>query len=312
MTAVDATHTSAPRRPRAARARARSRRPARRTSTASCPGSSSTPACCSRPATSATRSSSASSSWRSSPRILDEFFQVRVSGLRQQVRRVGRRARPTAGPPPSSWRPPGRASSSSSRELGAIYADDPAELAAEGIEIVDYARDPRAPRGAPPAVPRGDLPGPDAARGRSGPPVPVHLDAQPVDRGRPARPGDRRAPLRPGQGAADPAAPHRDRARPFVLIDQVIEANLDLLFTGMEILEHHLFRVTRNADLAIEEDEADDLLHGDRGGAPAAALRRGGPARGRAVDAGGDAPDPAARHRPRARTTATRSGACST
>ena len=28
----------------------------------------------------------------------------------------------------------------------------------------------------------------------------------------------------------------------------------------MEILEHHLFRVTRNADLAIEEDEADDLL----------------------------------------------------
>ena len=49
--------------------------------------------------------------------------------------------------------------------------------------------------------------------------------------------------------------PHR-----FVLIDQIIEANLDALFTGMEIEEHHLFRVTRNADLAIEEDEADDLL----------------------------------------------------
>jgi polyphosphate kinase len=46
----------------------------------------------------------------------------------------------------------------------------------------------------------------------------------------------------------------------YVLIDQVIEANLDTLFTGMEILDHHLFRVTRNADLAIEEDEADDLL----------------------------------------------------
>ena len=37
--------------------------------------------------------------------------------------------------------------------------------------------DPRAPRGAPPAVPRRDLPGPDAARGRSGASVPVHLDA---------------------------------------------------------------------------------------------------------------------------------------
>ena len=46
----------------------------------------------------------------------------------------------------------------------------------------------------------------------------------------------------------------------FVLLDQVIEANLDMLFTGMEIFEHHLFRVTRNADLALEEDEADDLL----------------------------------------------------
>jgi polyphosphate kinase len=45
-----------------------------------------------------------------------------------------------------------------------------------------------------------------------------------------------------------------------VLLDQIIEANLDLLFSGMEIVEHHLFRVTRNADLAIEEDEADDLL----------------------------------------------------
>jgi len=46
----------------------------------------------------------------------------------------------------------------------------------------------------------------------------------------------------------------------FVLLDQVIEANLDELFRGMEILETHLFRVTRDADIEIEEDEADDLL----------------------------------------------------
>ena len=45
-----------------------------------------------------------------------------------------------------------------------------------------------------------------------------------------------------------------------MLLDQVIEANLDELFRGMEILETHLFRVTRDADIAIEEDEADDLL----------------------------------------------------
>ncbi|MGZ6271981.1 MAG: polyphosphate kinase 1 [Candidatus Limnocylindrales bacterium] len=48
--------------------------------------------------------------------------------------------------------------------------------------------------------------------------------------------------------------------RTYILLEQVIAANLDALFPGMEIIEHHLFRVTRNADLAIEEDEADDLL----------------------------------------------------
>ncbi|HTS15607.1 MAG TPA: polyphosphate kinase 1, partial [Candidatus Sulfotelmatobacter sp.] len=48
--------------------------------------------------------------------------------------------------------------------------------------------------------------------------------------------------------------------RTFILLEQIIAANLDALFPGMEVVEHHLFRVTRNADLAIEEDEADDLL----------------------------------------------------
>jgi polyphosphate kinase len=46
----------------------------------------------------------------------------------------------------------------------------------------------------------------------------------------------------------------------FVLLEQVIAANLDMLFSGMTIHETHLFRVTRNADLELEEDEADDLL----------------------------------------------------
>ena len=46
----------------------------------------------------------------------------------------------------------------------------------------------------------------------------------------------------------------------FIPIDQVIEANLQYLFTGMEVTDSHLFRVTRNADFTVEEDEADDLL----------------------------------------------------
>jgi polyphosphate kinase len=46
----------------------------------------------------------------------------------------------------------------------------------------------------------------------------------------------------------------------FVPLEQVMAAHLDSLFPGMVIGSHHAFRVTRNADLALEEDEADDLL----------------------------------------------------
>ena len=46
----------------------------------------------------------------------------------------------------------------------------------------------------------------------------------------------------------------------FVALEQVIAAHLGALFPGMEIESHHPFRVTRNADLTLEEEEADDLL----------------------------------------------------
>ena len=43
-------------------------------------------------------------------------------------------------------------------------------------------------------------------------------------------------------------------------IEQVVTHNLEYLFPGMNILESYAFRVTRSADLSVEEDEADDLL----------------------------------------------------
>jgi len=46
----------------------------------------------------------------------------------------------------------------------------------------------------------------------------------------------------------------------FVWLDEVILANLTTLFPGMEIVEAHPFHVTRNADMVIQELEADDLL----------------------------------------------------
>jgi polyphosphate kinase len=46
----------------------------------------------------------------------------------------------------------------------------------------------------------------------------------------------------------------------FVPLEQVIAAHLATLFNGMDVLDFVPFRVTRNADLTLEEEEADDLL----------------------------------------------------
>lgn len=45
-----------------------------------------------------------------------------------------------------------------------------------------------------------------------------------------------------------------------IFLEDIIADNLDLLFPGMEIVAAYPFRVTRDADIEIEEDEADDLL----------------------------------------------------
>jgi polyphosphate kinase len=45
-----------------------------------------------------------------------------------------------------------------------------------------------------------------------------------------------------------------------VPIEQAIAHNLQSLFHDMNIQEYHVFRITRDADLELEEDEADDLL----------------------------------------------------
>jgi len=46
----------------------------------------------------------------------------------------------------------------------------------------------------------------------------------------------------------------------FVWMEQVIAANLDSLFPGMRVVDSHPFRVTRDADMVIQELEASDLL----------------------------------------------------
>ena len=46
----------------------------------------------------------------------------------------------------------------------------------------------------------------------------------------------------------------------YIPLEVIIAEHLDTLFPGMEVVEHHVFRVTRNEDLEVEEDDAENLL----------------------------------------------------
>jgi polyphosphate kinase len=48
--------------------------------------------------------------------------------------------------------------------------------------------------------------------------------------------------------------------RRYIPLEQVITANISELFPGMEVLNVYTFRITRNADLELEEEESEDLL----------------------------------------------------
>ena len=56
-------------------------------------------------------------------------------------------------------------------------------------------------------------------------------------------------------------APRRRSGRVrFLPLEELIAAFLPVLFPGLEIVEHHAFRITRNADMEVEEDRDEDLL----------------------------------------------------
>ncbi|WP_082487403.1 RNA degradosome polyphosphate kinase [Leifsonia sp. Root112D2] len=46
----------------------------------------------------------------------------------------------------------------------------------------------------------------------------------------------------------------------FIALEDLIANHLGDLFPGMEVLEHHIFRVTRNEDVEVDEDETENLL----------------------------------------------------
>jgi polyphosphate kinase len=193
---------------------------------------------------------------------LDEFFQVRVAGLKQQAAA----ATAATGLAPDGRTPVEQLALIRERvvalvaEHSALFTQLRGELAEAGIRIVDYAD-----------VPRHHA----RLRDRYMEEIFPVLTPLAVDPGHPF-PYISTLSLSLAVGVRDPETGERGFARikvPPVLprfvevetgvylpIEQVIAANLDTLFAGMEILEAHYFRVTRNADLALEEDEADDLL----------------------------------------------------
>ena len=192
--------------------------------------------------------------------MLDEFFQIRISGLRQQLHAGSGKLSPDGRTAAEQLTASRSKVLELVEELTDAYVHIRGELAAEGIEFVDYD----------------DIPEHHATlRQRFLDEIYPVLTPLAVDPGHPF-PYISTLSLSIAVGLRDPETDETRFARVkvpqilprlieieanhFVLLDQVIEANLDLLFTGMEIVEHHLFRVTRNADLAIEEDEADDLL----------------------------------------------------
>jgi polyphosphate kinase len=67
-------------------------------------------------------------------------------------------------------------------------------------------------------------------------------------------------PLLPRFVRVEPAEGEDPRGARFVPLEDVVGVHLDQLFPGMEVVEHHTFRVTRNEDLEVEEDDAENLL----------------------------------------------------
>ena len=190
---------------------------------------------------------------------LDEFFQVRVSGLMQQV--AAGHSRPTPDGLSASQkldRIRGRV-----LQLQAQHSDTwnevRQELAGEGIRIIapeEWARE-------------------NELRERFIDEIFPVLTPLAVDPSHPF-PYISDLSLSLAVTVRDPATGERRFARvkvppvlprlwevvprTYVQLERIIAVNMDVLFPGMEVESHYLFRVTRNADLDIEEDEADDLL----------------------------------------------------
>jgi polyphosphate kinase len=193
---------------------------------------------------------------------LDEFFQVRLAGIREQVA-AGVGSSSPDGLTPAEQLRLGRLQASDllDRQSDAFLKGVVPGLSAHGIRLSDW----------------NDLDGDDRAYldGTFNKTIFPVLTPLAVDPGHPF-PHISNLSLNLAVMVVDPEGGRRfarvkvppllprfvvlpDGER-FVPLEQVIAAHLDMLFSGMQIESHSSFRVIRNADLTLEEDEADDLV----------------------------------------------------
>jgi polyphosphate kinase len=194
---------------------------------------------------------------------LDEFFQVRVAGLKDQWD-AGLRARSADGLRPSeTLRAIGARVSELVARQSHIFVDEIApQLAAAGIRLSDWSSLDDDDRDYLVDVfQRQIFPVLTPLSVDPGHPFPYisNLSLNLIVRvGDPVTGEERVARVKvPPLLPRFVVMPDGER---FVALEQIIAAHLATLFPDMVIGAHFAFRVTRNADLALEEDEADDLL----------------------------------------------------
>ncbi|WP_243639306.1 RNA degradosome polyphosphate kinase [Streptacidiphilus pinicola] len=193
---------------------------------------------------------------------LDEFFMVRVAGLKRRIA-TGVAQRSASGLQPREvldliWT---RSRELMARHAACFHQDVLPELSAEGIELVRW----------------GELSDKEQARllalfRQQIFPVLTPLAVDPAH----PFPYISGLSLNLAVVVRNPVSGHKHFARVkvpqslsrfleaspnrYVPLEDVMGAHLEYLFPGMEVLAHHAFRVTRNEDLEVEEDDTENIL----------------------------------------------------
>ncbi len=198
---------------------------------------------------------------------MDEFFMIRLAGLKQQVDAGVREAGPDGMTPAEQLSVVRRMAHDITTEARRIWLERLVpSLAAEGIRVLDFEELPIESRielrtyfetavfpVLTPLAVDPSRPFPHISNLSLNLAVVIRDPAGQEHFARVKVPGTlpQLVPVPRGAGGAEAW---------FVPLEQLVAANLDALFPGEHILEVHPFRVTRNADLVIQELEAGDLL----------------------------------------------------